>query len=376
MARTFHPRTKLLSKWSQLSFVPSSFQTLINTCSRLNRAASLKIRVAYGFLSPPINPVPVPKRSAPVQRRAVDSGILEAILSTGGVFATIDSAAAQQNFVQLVYKLGITAVNGPADDAIELLPGLILDRIIAAASGPETFYYMAVSGEHLRLTLTDFNIQSLEVVVVDVNSNLVISTGVTDSVNLEFTFEAGPDTVYRIIVTPPASLAATPYSIGFGSSIPIRNNTIPVEPSTSSTSSSASSTASSSSSISISPSHVSSSTSSPPINSTTSSTSASSSSSHFTTGHNYTTSSSSHALSSTLYHTTNRSNSTSYVIATSYPSHSASYTTIMYVPTSFWQSTKTDSQILIFLVPQNQAVHNSMYRHTHAHQLTFDIPSH
>ncbi|KAH7333298.1 hypothetical protein BKA65DRAFT_460002 [Rhexocercosporidium sp. MPI-PUGE-AT-0058] len=216
-----------------------------NQIAQLNRAADLKIRVAYGFLAPPTNPVPVPKRSLQPQKRAIDSSILAAILKTGGLFATIDSAAAQQNFVQMVFKQGITAVNGPAGDAVELLPGLILDRIISSATGEEIFYYMAVAGEHLRLTVKDTNSVSLKVVIINVDSNTVVSEGVTDIPNLVFTFEAGPDTIYRIIVTPPASLGTSVYSIGFASSIPIRNiTTTSIAPSTSSTSLISSSTSS------------------------------------------------------------------------------------------------------------------------------------
>ena len=76
----------------------------------LAQAAALGIRVNFGFLSPPEAPVAAAARAAQQQQQPFTPSpeLVQAIAATGGLYSVIANAAAQQAFVGLVQRSGVT----------------------------------------------------------------------------------------------------------------------------------------------------------------------------------------------------------------------------------------------------------------------------
>ena len=101
-------------------------------------ATSLGIRVNFGFLSP--------------SGAAQDPRIVSAIDLNGGVFANIDTAEAQANFVSLVLASGL--VNADASSGNFLFSGLKLNGNVSASTSPATYQYNALANEIVNITVT------------------------------------------------------------------------------------------------------------------------------------------------------------------------------------------------------------------------------
>ncbi|KAI5858881.1 hypothetical protein BZA05DRAFT_423423 [Tricharina praecox] len=120
----------------------------------LNNATALGVRISFGFLQTPGSPVTPP------------AGLVSAILATGGTFSTIDSAAAQQYFIDLIIANGPTPVDvgggatGPNGET-SILPGLAVAHKLAR--DPGVYTYNAVAGERLNFTVQSLTNQSLAV---------------------------------------------------------------------------------------------------------------------------------------------------------------------------------------------------------------------
>lgn len=142
----------------------------------IGRATSLGIRVSFGFLSPPTNPVTA-QRSHPDQvvgRHQAPSpppaDLVAAIVASGGVFSTIDSAQAQQAFVALVEARGATNLDDPngADDGGPLASGVSTTAVAAAGGDVDTFSFGATRGRLLTIRVRALAGQPLALVVRDV----------------------------------------------------------------------------------------------------------------------------------------------------------------------------------------------------------------
>lgn len=120
----------------------------------LARAKGLGIKVAFGFVSPPRIPVRA-RRLESAQADSQPHSVHAAILETGGVFADIDSPAAQHAFTALLTRTGLTNrtdPNGPDDDGA-IGPEF---SIMASLSGPadvDRFTYQAPAGRSLAVTV-------------------------------------------------------------------------------------------------------------------------------------------------------------------------------------------------------------------------------
>ncbi len=108
---------------------------------QINAAAALGIRVSFGFLNPlgsPQNP-----------------DILGAILASGGVYANIDTAESQANFVSLVLASGIVHNDSAGGNGQTLLLlGLRVSGNVSASTSPSTFQYEALANEVLGFNIT------------------------------------------------------------------------------------------------------------------------------------------------------------------------------------------------------------------------------
>lgn len=147
----------------------------------IDRATALGIRVNFGFLSPPSNPVNSLPRQIEVdevgeaatrgenQSSAPSPALVSAILASGGVYSTINSAAAQRAFVDLVIRRGSTNLDDPngADDGGPLVSGVGTSGLASAPADTDTFSYTgtrgrvgtmrvrALAGGQLSVTLRD-----------------------------------------------------------------------------------------------------------------------------------------------------------------------------------------------------------------------------
>ncbi len=146
------------------------------------RAASLGIRVSVGFLSPPANPVPSSAGRAQAATLQIarahqatsppPADLVAAIVASGGVFSTIDSAGAQRAFVSLVEGRGATNLDDPngADDGGPLASGVSTTAVASPGGDTDTFSYEATRGRVLTLRVRALSGQGLAVRVRDVGA--------------------------------------------------------------------------------------------------------------------------------------------------------------------------------------------------------------
>jgi hypothetical protein len=155
----------------------------------IDRAAALGIRVSLGFLSPPANPAGASPRiltqpGEPAARSHQSGGappaeVVRAIVASGGVFSTINSATAQRAFVGLVADRGATTVDDPngADDGGPLASGVGVTAVAAPGGDTDVFSYPATRGRVLTLRVRALSGQPLTVAVRDIGGgNRLIST--------------------------------------------------------------------------------------------------------------------------------------------------------------------------------------------------------
>ena len=125
---------------------------------QLARAWANGIKVSFGFLAPIAIPVTLPRRRGehpPSKLRArlsPQEDVLVAILKTGGLYATIDSAAAQLAFVDLVFANGITDAND-GRSATPLVKGLGVLGLVEEERTGRYFSYQVSAGEDVTIDL-------------------------------------------------------------------------------------------------------------------------------------------------------------------------------------------------------------------------------
>ena len=151
----------------------------------INRARDLEIRVSFGFLASPTNSAPArPARAAtapPTRVLSTDHALagstepppldlVTAILETGGFYGTIDSAEAQESFINIVENNGATGLDDPngADDGGALEPGVDVSGRVGNAKDSDTWTFSAKVGRLLHIRLTGLDGQDLTVSARDV----------------------------------------------------------------------------------------------------------------------------------------------------------------------------------------------------------------
>ncbi|KIX93438.1 uncharacterized protein Z520_10857 [Fonsecaea multimorphosa CBS 102226] len=117
----------------------SSTQDLVD---QINRATSLGIRVAFGFLDD----------SSSLQ----DTDVLSAIMHSGGRYFTIQNYNASKAFIDGIIVNGLTHNDNPDGDTTTLLAGLDASHFISG-SETQTMIYSARAKEQLT-----FNVQSVD----------------------------------------------------------------------------------------------------------------------------------------------------------------------------------------------------------------------
>ncbi len=191
--------------------------------SALASAQSLGIRVSFGFLSPPPNPVPPPVAAASVRRattRQVSSGppveLVRAIDATGGVYSTINSAEAQRAFVQLVNANGATNLNDPfgSDDDGALAAGLTRTARIANSQDVDRFTFLGERGRRLAVTVTPLEGQSLSASALDLPTGAsVVGTKTPAGGGVTLVLRPRETSTLELTVSSPAAGAGL-YTVG------------------------------------------------------------------------------------------------------------------------------------------------------------------
>lgn len=181
------------------------------TIEEIKRAAGLGIRVSFGFLS--------------VNSENQEREILSAILNTGGIYATMNQADAQQTFIALALAHGLTGIDvGSGNGSSNLLPGLATAAFLSQ-TGANTFTYAAKAGETINITVTAIDTIDLKVTLRDVNAGSDIksnTTGSTGFTTLQYTANSATD--LEAVITATNTSASGIFSVSLNSSIPLDIN--------------------------------------------------------------------------------------------------------------------------------------------------------
>ncbi|KAF1960389.1 hypothetical protein CC80DRAFT_590645 [Byssothecium circinans] len=194
-----------------------------NQVLQLARARLQGIRVNYGFLTTPTNPVT--KRS--LAKRDPDPNVVAAILSTGGTFAIIQSAKAQKNFIDLVVARGATDIDGVVDSTL-LTSGVTVTEHITSNKTSHQFTYSASSGEAMNFTLAVVTTgQTVFGVLRDIRENVDVATlNATSRSPSTIRFAATKKTELELIVSSPsANLTEIIFSVGMDTNMADKNET-------------------------------------------------------------------------------------------------------------------------------------------------------
>lgn len=179
------------------------------TISETQRAASLGIRVSFGFLTP--------------TSQNQDIEILRAILESGGVYATINEASTQQAFVALTLANGLTGLDATSANATTtLLPGISTAKFLQ--TGTNKFTYAAQAGETFNVTVKALDPIALMVTLRDVSANNDIASNTTDSTGITIVrYTAQSPLDVEVVITTTNSSTGI-FSVGLNSSIPLSAN--------------------------------------------------------------------------------------------------------------------------------------------------------
>lgn len=176
----------------------------------IQRAGSAGIRVSFGFLSPSGTTPSYPD-------------VLNAIIATGGIFRTIDSATAQQVFISNVLANGLTKGDSGADVSSTLISGLSI-AANTNANGPNAFTYTASAGETINVTITALEKQQLEGVIRDGAGN-ELTKGTTNTAGVAaLTLDVAQAGPLSVLVT--ALSGSGLFTIGLNSSLGVSNCTL------------------------------------------------------------------------------------------------------------------------------------------------------
>ncbi|KAH7397132.1 hypothetical protein BKA66DRAFT_594409 [Pyrenochaeta sp. MPI-SDFR-AT-0127] len=177
------------------------------------------IRVSVGFLSPPANPVPRRRTRALYPRQSnttsVPTELLEAVLRTGGVFSIIDSAEAQQSFIELIIARGPTNIDSiGANNGGPLFQGVTVYGLASAARGPDIFTYHAKSGQSLTFEIQTTGGATLDVALYDVRQSQELAREATnDQGRATIVYDAATDMELELSILTTATNATSLYSV-------------------------------------------------------------------------------------------------------------------------------------------------------------------
>jgi Mg-chelatase subunit ChlD len=199
-----------------------------NQIRQLERARTAGIRVSVGFL----DPASLVTLKRDIVRRASSPDLLLAILKTGGIYSTIASAEAQENFVTLVSAHGLvdidsagSSVGGSAGVSTVLWPGLTVAEMISSDS--RRFLYSPKAGEKLNLTVTPISpFLSLQATLHDITGSFNISTTAVNHTAVTFHYEGLAEVELELNIVPmTGNMTEGVFTVGLRRYIPPSNGT-------------------------------------------------------------------------------------------------------------------------------------------------------
>jgi len=152
---------------------------------QLARAYVNGIKVSFGFLAPV---QVIPRRGLQTRQSSAPSEVLAAVLKTGGVYTTIDSAEAQQAFVDLVLSNGLTD-SDDGSSSTGLIKGLGILGLLVDSKQSSFYEYDAKNGEEVTVDLEAKSSCQFSATLVDVHSGTVLAeaTSFTGTESLKYT---------------------------------------------------------------------------------------------------------------------------------------------------------------------------------------------
>ncbi|MDA0161269.1 hypothetical protein OM076_13410 [Solirubrobacter ginsenosidimutans] len=147
----------------------------------LDHAATLGIRVNFGFLSPPGVPVN-PGRARAAQAQFTPSPeLVAAIAATGGTYSRIFSAESQRTFIDLVLQTGLTDLDDPngARSGGPLELGVTSAGVTGRKGDVITHQYTTRPWRLVTLTVRALSQQPLQLSVRDVRSGRALDSEAT-----------------------------------------------------------------------------------------------------------------------------------------------------------------------------------------------------
>ena len=188
---------------------PSSGTVL--TIEQVKRAVDLGIRISFGFLSP--------------DESNQNPEIVNAIVESGGIYATVNQATAQQTFIAAALANGLTGIDATGGNGSStLLSGLATAKFLSQ-TGSNTFAYGAKAGETVNVTVTAIDDLALSVTLRDVKASTDIGSNTTNSSGIAFLeYTAQTSTDLEVVVSATNGSASGIFSVGLKSSIPLSDS--------------------------------------------------------------------------------------------------------------------------------------------------------
>jgi hypothetical protein len=189
----------------------------ITLVDQINRASSLGIRVSFGFLD--------------ATNSLQDKTVLEAIRNSGGVYATITTEDASNNFINFAILNGLTYNDNPQGDHSTLLAGLSIAEFISG-SETQSITYNAQAHESVLFSLESIDAGNLTAKALFGGK---VQNGTSTSSSLDFYYGVGTFSVVvpsagqiEIKVTAQDAPHESTFVIGAISDMPIQNCTLAV----------------------------------------------------------------------------------------------------------------------------------------------------
>lgn len=169
----------------------------------IENAGKLGIRVSFGFLGTP---------STALQPA------LQAILKTGGTYASFKTADSIDAFLFLILSNGLTASDVSATTEQPLLSGITVAKL--SGSKPVAFTYAAQSGEVLTFTVESLSKQALDAELQDASgASLAKNSTTKTAASIKYTASGAGD--LKLIVSSTNSTAEGVFQVSLNSSLGI-----------------------------------------------------------------------------------------------------------------------------------------------------------
>ncbi|KAK3370427.1 hypothetical protein B0H63DRAFT_422217 [Podospora didyma] len=191
-----------------------------DTVAAIDKARQLGIRVSFGFLS--------------VDETQQDPLIQRAIISTGGTFTTVKTAADVDKIAFMALKYGLVGPPHNTGSSIPLLPDLKTAALLVQ-TGFNRFTYTAQAGESFTLTVTAIDPVSLKATLKGPD-NAAITSAVTDPQTQAAVLKhtAPSSGVFILEVASSGAPATGLFEVQLGSSLdPCKKDSSPVSETTS-----------------------------------------------------------------------------------------------------------------------------------------------